>query len=165
MVALPALITANRRSSEERPATVAAVAPVGGVTAGGQLSSGASPPTTSPPTTDAPSTTLLAPVATDAMAGAAPPAAVTTSARHAVEGKATFQQYDDALWGPAACSAATIPIGTVVHLTNLNSGLSATCTVRARVEASTGFVLISDDTVFSAIADPVVGIIPVRITW
>ncbi|MCU1346616.1 MAG: hypothetical protein JWL70_2882 [Acidimicrobiia bacterium] len=84
---------------------------------------------------------------------------------HVINGKATFQQYDDAVWGPSACSAAGVPLGTVVTLTNLNSGLSASCTVRAKLDPATGFVLITDDTVFSAVADPVVGIVPVRITW
>jgi len=168
LVALPALITANRRSSEERPATVAAVAPVGGATAGGQLA----------PATDTttPATPASAPVATAPDAASPAPSAasttvpvpaptVTTGAKHSIEGRATFQPYDDTLWGPAACTATGIPIGTVVRITNLNSGLSATCTVRAKFAATLGFVIVTDDSVFSAVADPVVGIIPVRVTW
>jgi hypothetical protein len=166
LVALPALISANRRSTEERPATVAVVAPPGGATASGQLASGA--PSADPSTTP----TTVIPIADQTTLAAGVPATsvtVTTTAppsyQHLLEGKATFQRYDQALWGPAACSATGIPIGTEVHVLNTNSGQTAACTVRAHLDPGASFVLVTDAAVFSAIGDPVVGVVPVRITW
>lgn len=84
---------------------------------------------------------------------------------NAEEGKATFLSYDAEVYGDRPCSHRTLPIGTVVSVTNLNNGKTATCVVQDRGPYVTGRLIDLDVEVFSDLADPAVGVIPVRITW
>lgn len=150
LVALPAIITANRGSSE-RPATVAA-AGAPGVAEAPQIA-GPTPTASSVPT-PTPQTPA--------------PAEVTAADEVAVlqeRGRATFHQYDDAVWGSGSCAHATAPMGTVISIRNLDTGQTATCVVRDRVDPATGFTLDVDTEVFAQFGDLATGIAPVGIFW
>lgn len=112
----------------------------------------------------APSTTA-APTTTVAPSTTAPAPAISEPSGSFEDGKATFLGYDDATWGPATCAHRTLPKGTVVAITNLDNGRTATCVVRDRGPFAAGRIIDLDRDVFALLADPSVGVIPVRITW
>jgi rare lipoprotein A len=95
------------------------------------------------------------------------PTAVTQAPAtgNAEEGKATFLSFDSAVYGDRPCSHRTLPIGTVISVTNLNNGKTATCVVQDRGPYVAGRLIDLDVEVFADLADPAVGVIPVRITW
>ncbi len=102
------------------------------------------------------------------------PTTVATSAAAATagaptriaEGKIGFRLYDPVQWGDRPCASAGLPMNTKVIVQNLNNGKTTTCTV---VNDARGVgrdhLLEVADTVFAEIADPTVGVIPVRIAW
>ena len=60
----------------------------------------------------------------------------------------------------------TLPMGTVVMVTNLMTGLSANCTVADRGPFIRGRIIDLDRSVFMAIAEsPGQGVVQVRIEW
>jgi LysM repeat protein len=81
------------------------------------------------------------------------------------DGKATFVGYDNARWGDRPCAHKTLPRGTVVTITNLDNGKSTTCVVRDRGPFYPGRIIDLDTEVFAELANPSIGVIPVRITW
>ena len=78
-------------------------------------------------------------------------------------------QSGGATWYDAApsgtCAHRTLPFGTVVTITNLSTGATATCTVHDRGPYVDGLIIdLSKDT-FSKLAPLSAGVIQVRITW
>lgn len=77
------------------------------------------------------------------------------------EGGASWYRYK-----PGTCAHRTLPKGTVVRVTNLASGKTATCTVADRGPFIAGRIIDLDHSVFLAVADsPGQGVVRVRIEW
>jgi len=66
---------------------------------------------------------------------------------------------------PGTCAHRTLPKGTVVKVTNLATGQSATCTVADRGPFVAGRIIDLDRSVFVAIASGNQGVVRVRIEW
>ncbi|HYT39697.1 MAG TPA: septal ring lytic transglycosylase RlpA family protein, partial [Acidimicrobiia bacterium] len=76
------------------------------------------------------------------------------------EGGASWYRYK-----PGTCAHRTLPKGTVVTVTNLATGRSATCTVADRGPFVAGRIIDLDRSVFLAIASGNEGVVRVRIEW
>jgi rare lipoprotein A len=77
------------------------------------------------------------------------------------EGGASWYRYK-----PGTCAHRTLPKGTVVKVTNLDTGQSANCTVADRGPFIAGRIIDLDRSVFLAIAEsPGQGVLRVRIEW
>ena len=76
------------------------------------------------------------------------------------EGGASWYHYK-----PGTCAHRTLPKGTVVTVTNLATGRSATCTVADRGPFVAGRIIDLDRSVFLAIASGNEGVVRVRIEW
>ena len=76
------------------------------------------------------------------------------------EGGASWYHYK-----PGTCAHRTLPKGTVVTVTNLTTGRSATCTVADRGPFVAGRIIDLDRSVFLAIASGNQGVVRVRIAW
>ncbi|MCU1454055.1 MAG: hypothetical protein JWN46_2201 [Acidimicrobiales bacterium] len=130
------------------------------------------PPTTSRPTTSrptttrpaAPATTRPAPTTTQAppppTTQAPPPSTQPPPPPNTQTGQATYYS-----WKSGNCAHNSLPMGTVVTVTNLNNGRSATCVVGDRGGFGPPTIIDLDLSVFSQIANPSEGRIPVRISW
>jgi rare lipoprotein A len=116
-------------------------------------------PTSQPTTTTSPATTASKPqTPATAPPATAPP---TTAARRSEQtGGASWYDYN-----PGECAHPTIPKGTVVTITSLATGASATCVVTDRGPHGAGRIIDLDRGTFSQLADPNAGVIEVRITW
>jgi resuscitation-promoting factor RpfB len=95
-------------------------------------------------------------VAAGEAAAAEPPALVGGSQ----EGGASWYHYK-----PGTCAHRTLPKGTVVKVTNLATGQTATCTVADRGPFVAGRIIDLDRSVFMAIASGNQGVVRVRIEW
>jgi hypothetical protein len=76
------------------------------------------------------------------------------------EGGASWYHYK-----PGTCAHRTLPRGTVVKVTNLATGQSATCTVADRGPFVAGRIIDLDRSVFLAVAESGQGVVRVRIEW
>ncbi|MDQ1490258.1 MAG: hypothetical protein QOJ23_2772 [Actinomycetota bacterium] len=76
------------------------------------------------------------------------------------EGGASWYRYK-----PGTCAHRTLPKGTVVKVTNLATGQSASCTVADRGPFVAGRIIDLDRSVFMAIATGNQGVVRVRIEW
>ena len=83
--------------------------------------------------------------------------------------RSSGQQAGGASWyhyKPGTCAHRTLPKGTVVKVTNLNTGASVNCTVADRGPFIAGRIIDLDRSVFLAIAEsPGQGVLQVRIEW
>lgn len=79
-------------------------------------------------------------------------------------GRATFKRYVDA---PVTrpCTTTLAPPGVTLTVTNLDNGLSTTCTNTRFVSIPPGADIALDTTVYVAIAELVEAPVPVRLTW
>jgi rare lipoprotein A len=78
------------------------------------------------------------------------------------------QQEGGASWyhfKPGTCAHRSLPKGTVVKVTNLATGRSATCTVADRGPFVAGRIIDLDRSVFLAVAESGQGVVRVRIEW
>ena len=114
-------------------------------------------PTTT--TTAAPrTTTTAAPTTTTTTA---PPTTTTTTAPPTSQsGKATWYRYN-----AGECAHRTLPRGTVVTITNVANGATATCTVTDRGPFGGNRIIDLDDDTFAQLAPLSAGVIDVTITW
>jgi rare lipoprotein A len=65
-----------------------------------------------------------------------------------------------------ACASPTLPLGTVVTVTNLATGATATCTIEGRGPFGGGDRIIDlDQATFARLAPLAEGVIDVRISW
>jgi rare lipoprotein A len=94
-----------------------------------------------------------------------PPTAPPTTAAPAPTNSETGQ----ASWynAPAGyCAHPTLPLGTVITVTNLANGATATCTIEGRGPYGGGDRIVDlDQTTFAKLAPLSQGVINVRITW
>jgi hypothetical protein len=155
LIALPAILSANRGSGDQGPAVAAA-----GIDAAPQI---AGPAAQTSAETSVPTTVPVVAVAPPVPATTAPRAPTTTAL--AERGRATFHQYDDALWGASSCAHQSAPMGTVLVVRNLDTGQTTYCVVRDRLDPSTGFVVDVDTEVFANLGDPAAGVAPVAVSW
>lgn len=118
------------------------------------------PPTTRPvsaarPAAGTPTTRPASP------SSAAKPTASAAPTGNSQTGGASW--YDAA--PPGTCAHRTLPKGTVVHITDVANGATATCTVEDRGPYVDGLVIDLAKDVFSQMAPLSTGVIQVRITW
>jgi hypothetical protein len=111
-----------------------------------------------PTTTAAPRPTTTKAPAPSPRRDAAPP---TTSEPNAQSGKASW--YEAA--PPGTCAHRTLPMGTIVHITNTANGRTATCRVADRGPYVNGWIIDLAKDVFSSLAPLEAGVISVRLTW
>lgn len=119
-------------------------------------------PTTWRTTTTARRTLVTAPPTTRATTTTAPPPPPTTAPpTHSETGQASWYN------APAgSCASPTLPLGTVITVTNLANGATATCTVEGRGPYGGGNRIVDlDQTTFAKLAPLAQGVINVRITW
>lgn len=113
-------------------------------------------PETSTTTTAAPSTATTARPTTTTTTAPPPP----TLPPNTETGKATWYAYRD-----GECAHKTLPRGTVVTITNMANGRTATCTVTDRGPYGGTRIIDLDDDTFAQLAPLSAGIIDVTITW
>ena len=133
------------------PTTVRRAAPKPAATTATTAARKASPTTTAAPR---PSTTSAPGPRRDAT----PP---TTTEPNAQSGKASW--YEAA--PPGTCAHRTLPMGTMVHITNTSNGRTATCKVADRGPYVNGWIIDLAKDVFSQLAPLEAGVISVRLTW
>jgi len=124
------------------------------------------PTTEAPPLTEATTTTAPHPKATTTTEAPTPPA--TTAPEPAPEAPPPNVEEGGASWydhHPGECAHRTLAFGTVVTVTNVANGATATCIVSDRGPFDSGRIIDLDRGVFEQLADPSVGVISVRITW
>jgi hypothetical protein len=154
-----------RQRNLARQATIRAMAPTTTVpppTTAPPPPTTAAPPTTSPPApppTTAPPTTAPPP----------PPAPPPTTAPPAPpapteQGLATWYRQPPG-YAPDGCAHKTLPFGTRVTVTNLNTGGSTFCIVSDRGPYGPNRIIDLDDNVFLRLAPLGAGVIPVVISW
>jgi hypothetical protein len=81
-----------------------------------------------------------------------------------VQGKATYRRYDDTtIFRP--CTTYLVPSGATVTVTNIDNGLSTTCTNTFGVSKPADADIVMDTNVYVAIADLVDAPVPVRLSW
>ena len=166
------VVTASTSSVPAAPSGSGAVVVLGSNAAPTDVTTTTAPPA-APATTVVPTTTTTAAPATTTTTTAPPPppstttttAAPTPSGDNSDEGKASW--YDMEGSQPGICAHRTLPFGTVVRVTSLETGRSITCTVGDRgpyVDDQDRIIdLYKDD--FSKLAHPGEGVIAVRIQW
>ena len=170
VLALPVLVLDNVPRTDAHAAQVrteAAVASTVPTTA----------PTTVPPSTDATTTTeattTSAPAAKAVQVApsttrprstttttTAPKTTTTTAPANEQQGGASWYDYR-----PGECAHQTIPKGTTVTVTRIDTGASVTCVVTDRGPYGGGRIIDLDRSTFAQLADPSAGVIQVRITW
>lgn len=107
-------------------------------------------PTTAPKA--APTTTRPAPTTTTA-----PPPPPPS---HSQTGQASWYSGPD-----GECANNQAPMGTILRVTNLDTGRSTTCRVASRGPYVSGRVIDLTKTTFARIADPSAGVCRVRVEW
>jgi hypothetical protein len=68
-------------------------------------------------------------------------------------------------FGSDSCASRTLKFGTVVTITNVQTGATATCRVADRGPVARSRVLDLDNDVFRRLSPLGIGVIPVQITW
>jgi hypothetical protein len=79
-------------------------------------------------------------------------------------GKATYRRYLDSTI-PSPCTTYLAPSGATVTVTNIDNGLSTTCTNTLGVSKPADADIVMHTDVYVAIADLVDAPIPVRLSW
>jgi hypothetical protein len=88
------------------------------------------------------------------------PTTTTTRPRNTQTGQASwYQTYN------GTCAHLTIPMGTMVTVTNLDNGQSVVCRVADRGPHVAGRIIDLDKELFDDLAPPSSGILDVRISW
>ena len=169
VVALPFLLREGRDQRNDRPPTVAAVAP--GAEALATPSGDAVADTPAAATPAASSTTepgpsfLSGPIAT-VVARTITVVVPTTSSATSETGRASYRRWPaGATTINAPCAAWFLPVGTHVTVTNLDNGHAVTCVIADRTGVPDGQLVVLDTPVFEQLADLVESPIPVTISW
>jgi rare lipoprotein A len=89
-----------------------------------------------------------------------PPTAAASTGQSET-GQATWYQTSD----PAVCAHKTLPMGTVVTVTNVDTGKSTTCKVGDRGPYVEGRIIDLSPEAFSQLAPLSTGVINVKLTW
>ena len=135
------------------------------------------PPTTAPPTTAKPTTTTAKPTTTTAKPTTTTAKPTTTTAKpttttakpttttvppsRSEEGQASYYAAND----PAECAHRTLPLGTIVTVTNVENRNQTTCRVGDRGPFVDGRVIDLSRERFAELAPLSEGVISVRIEW
>jgi rare lipoprotein A len=175
VVALPILVIDNIPRTEARAAQVSAM---GHVAPESSTVASTVPSTTGAPTTEAPTTSAAPAGTTDGSVATTAPTRPKAATVRVVESTTTTaaptttapsnEQTGGASWydyNPGECAHRTLPKGTVVTVTRLDTGASVTCTITDRGPYDGGRILDMDRSTFAQLADPGTGVIQVRITW
>ncbi len=121
-------------------------------------------PTTTPATVAPTTTTTLPPTTTTTLPP--PPTTTTTTAPPPVD---TNSEAGDATWYAEApdgyCASPTLPFGTVLTVTDNETGASTTCTVDDREAAGYPHVVDMSPEGFSQLAPTGQGVVSVTIAW
>jgi len=153
LVALPAIWLLDRDDPAASPNVAAAGMPTPNVTA-------AAPTVSVSPETPV----FLDP---DGAAQAAPVVASAATAEPAgtneITGMGTFKRFEGAT--VPSCTVATAPRGALITVTNVDNGLSLTCTNTLGITTHAGVVVTIDTDVYVTIADLVDSPVPVRVDW
>ena len=136
LIALPVLIRENKRTGSQAAAPVAVLAP------GGQLN----------------------PAQQLAVTDSSAKISAYASGRRSQDGMAAFHRHDAAL-GARSCFHASVAIGTIITVTNSDSGAQTTCVVQGRAPLDRHRVIDLDPATFGEIADLAEGAVPVRLSW
>jgi rare lipoprotein A len=163
--ALPILVLDNIPKTEARAASVKVEAPRAATTV-----TSAAPTTTTivvETTTAAVADAAAAPDTTPATAAPKPktvvtvaPTTTTTAPPNIQEGGASWYDYN-----PGECAHVSIPKGTVVTITSLETGATTTCVVTDRGPYQAGRIIDLDRATFAQLADPARGVVQVQISW
>ncbi|MBA2609918.1 MAG: hypothetical protein H0U92_13330 [Actinobacteria bacterium] len=81
------------------------------------------------------------------------------------EGRASWYEANYHASNPWICAHKTLPMGTVVTVTNVNNGKSITCQVGDRGPYVQGRILDLSKHAFSQLANPSSGLISVKLSW
>jgi hypothetical protein len=170
VVALPFLLREGKEQRDDRPPTVAAVAPgaeaLGTATGDGSTDTLApSHPAVAPPTTEASPSFLTGPT-TPTVARTITVVVPTTSSDTSETGQASYRRWPaGSTTISAPCAVWFLPIGTRVTVTNLDNGHAVTCVIADRTGVPDDRVVVLDTPVFEQLADLVEAPIPVTISW
>jgi hypothetical protein len=171
VAALPFLLREGKEQRDERPPTVAAVAPGAealGSPTGSDQTGGAPASTPAAPaaaTTDAGPSFLSGPTFTT-VARTITVVVPTTSSPTAGTGRASFRRWAaGSTTISAPCAAWFLPIGTPVTVTNLDNGHTVRCVIADRTGVPDDQLVVLDTPVFEQLADLIEAPIPVTISW
>jgi len=114
-----------------------------------------------PTTTTTPAPTTTAPTTTTAKAAPSTTAKPSPATPQRQEGEASH--FTEAQSG--TCAHRTLPLGTVVKVTNLTNGRSTTCRVADRGPYADGRILDLSTAGFTELASISAGVVRVRIEW
>lgn len=89
-----------------------------------------------------------------------PTTTTTTRPRPTEEGEASWYDYHE-----GTCAHKTLPMGTIVTVTNKDNGRSTTCRVADRGPFVEGRIIDLERRVFAQVAEPSQGVFPARISW
>jgi rare lipoprotein A (peptidoglycan hydrolase) len=180
MILVPVLVLGGGRGGAKTTNVIASASPFGASTAAwrsvdqpfGDL---AGAPNPSPPDAQVAANAPAVPAAPPRPAVVHHTATVTLShtvARRVIEPATTAaprpSQSGPASWYPAptgTCAHPSLPIGTIVTVTDIASGRSTTCRVADRGPYEGGRIIDLSEGTFAQLASPSSGVIEVRITW
>jgi len=170
VVALPFLLREGKEQRDDRPPTVAAVAPGAealATPAGDPAATGtpASTPTTAAPTTPAGPAFLSGPTL-PTVARAVTVVVPTAPSATSQTGRASYRRWPAGATATGApCAAWFLPVGTHVTVTNLDNGHTVECVIAERTGVPDDQVVVLDTPVFEQLADLIEAPIPVAISW
>lgn len=162
VLALPILVIDNIPKTEARAASVKVDASRAAESSTTELSTTTTiVVTTVTPETAAPDTTPATAAPTPApKIVRAPTTTATTQPPNTQTGGASWYDYR-----PGECAHVSLPKGTVVTITSLENGATATCVVTDRGPYGSGRIIDLDRATFAQLADPARGLIQVEISW
>jgi hypothetical protein len=173
VAALPFLLREGKAQRDERPPTVAAVAPgaealaspTGEKPATDAVDPAPTSPAVTPPTTE-PGPGFLSGPTIATVARAITVAVPTTSSGTTETGRASFRRWPaGSTTISAPCAAWFLPIGTAVTVTNLDNGHLVTCVIADRTGVPDDQLIVLDTPIFEQLADLVEAPVPVSISW
>jgi hypothetical protein len=173
VAALPFLLREGKDQRDERPPTVAAVAPGAEALASPASSdqpagapadsSAASPDAT---TTDAGPAFLSGGPTSPSVARTITVVVPTTSSPTSETGRASFRRWAaGSTTVSAPCATWFLPVGTPVTVTNLDNGHTVRCVIADRTGVPDDQVIVLDTPIFEQLADLIEAPIPVSISW
>jgi len=156
LVALPAIWLLDRDDPAASPNVAVVGVPAPNVTAVA---------TAAPAVTASPETPVF--LDPDGAAQAAPVVANAATAEPAgtneITGMGTFKRFEGAT--VPSCTVPTAPSGALITVTNVDNGLSLTCTNNLGITTLAGVIVTIDTDVYVTIADLVDSPVPVRVDW
>ena len=103
---------------------------------------------------------VIAPTAAPVVASAA---TADPAGTNEITGMGTFKRFEGAT--SPSCTVPTAPSGALITVTNVDNGLSLTCTNNLGITTLAGVIVTIDTDVYVTIADLVDSPVPVRLDW